>query len=77
MSSFPLDGGYTTWGNWGSCSKTCGGGTQSRSRSCTNPSPLNQGNDCSGPASDSQDCNTQLCGGNTKIITMERFITFL
>jgi len=45
------------WSAWGACSKTCGGGTQTRT--CTNPAPANGGANCSG--SSSQDCNTQAC----------------
>jgi len=58
----PVDG---QWSDWGQCSATCGGGTQTRT--CTNPAPLNGGLDCVGDAS--QACNTQACaptsGGGT------------
>ncbi|XP_065055525.1 SCO-spondin-like isoform X2 [Rhopilema esculentum] len=59
----PLDGGYGSWSNFGSCSKTCGGGTKSRSRPCNNPSPLMGGKSCSrlGPATESAPCNTFAC----------------
>jgi len=53
----PIDGG---WSNWGTCSKTCGGGTQKRT--CTNPAPSCGGDSCSG--SDTQACNTQPCTGD-------------
>ena len=42
---------------------TCGGGTQTRTRTCTNPPPSNGGKDCSGlgPAEMTEECNTQEC----------------
>ena len=49
-----VDGG---WSDWGSCSESCGGGTQIRT--CTNPAPSGGGRICSG--SSSQSCNTQAC----------------
>nr|XP_022344318.1 SCO-spondin-like isoform X5 [Crassostrea virginica] len=57
----PIDGGFTNWGSWGTCTVTCGGGTQVRTRSCTNPAPQYGGALCSGATSQSQDCNTQVC----------------
>lgn len=58
----PVNGGWSGWGGWSSCSASCGGGTQTRTRSCNNPPPTNGGADCSGPNSESQSCNTQSCG---------------
>jgi len=49
------------WSPWGSCSVSCGGGSQTRT--CTNPSPENGGDDCVG--SSRQACNTNGCGGNS------------
>ncbi|XP_061184995.1 SCO-spondin-like [Saccostrea echinata] len=57
----PIDGNWASWGSYGSCSLTCGGGTQSRSRTCTNPAPQYQGKSCSGSSTSSQSCNTHNC----------------
>jgi cysteine-rich repeat protein len=54
----PINGG---WSEWGVCSVTCGGGTQSRT--CTNPAPANGGTDCTGEAT--QSCNTNSCPGGS------------
>ncbi|XP_076856662.1 A disintegrin and metalloproteinase with thrombospondin motifs 14 isoform X2 [Brachyhypopomus gauderio] len=57
------DGGWSSWGKFGSCSRTCGGGVQSRSRQCNNPVPAYGGRDCPGSAFDYQMCNTEDCPG--------------
>lgn len=58
-----VDGGWTDFGDWSECSATCGGGTQTRTRSCTNPAPAHGGADCLGESSQSQACNTGGCPG--------------
>ena len=57
----PVDGGWSGWSSWSGCSANCGGGTQSRTRSCTNPSPNICGSACAGSSSETQACNTQTC----------------
>jgi len=57
----PVNGGYTSWSSFGSCSKSCGGGSQIRTRTCTNPAPAFNGTACAGSASQSQPCNSQNC----------------
>lgn len=53
-----LDGEWTTWGCWSSCSITCGvNGVRRRERSCSNPSPVNGGNACIGPRFETKDCD--------------------
>ena len=61
-----VNGGYGAWTSYGPCSKTCGAGTQTRSRPCNNPAPLNGGKNCSslGPAKESKPCNIEMCYGN-------------
>ena len=62
-----VNGGYTAYGDWSACSADCGGGTQTRSRTCTNPAPANGGADCVGDSSETRDCNTQGCPGTDSI----------
>ncbi|KAK7107194.1 cartilage matrix protein-like [Littorina saxatilis] len=56
-----LEGSLETWGPWGSCSNSCGSGSQSRSRACNNTAPLTGGTNCSVTLSETQSCNVQAC----------------
>ncbi|ESO92404.1 hypothetical protein LOTGIDRAFT_120970, partial [Lottia gigantea] len=57
------------WSDWGTCSLTCGNGTQVRTRTCDGPHF--GGKECDPPGSESQACNTHPCPG-----TRHRFISF-
>lgn len=59
----PVNGGWTGW-TWGACSLSCGGGTQTGTRTCTNPPPSNGGTNCVGSFTTTQACNTQACAVN-------------
>ena len=65
FSETPVNGGYSQWSTWGSCSQQCAGGTQQRSRSCTNPRPQNGGRNCNrlGPGTEKRICNSHSCQG--------------
>ena len=63
-----MDGGWGEYGSWGECSAECGGGTQSRTRSCNNPQPANGGETCMGEATESKDCNPDPCPGKISLI---------
>ncbi|KAJ7389347.1 hypothetical protein OS493_032204 [Desmophyllum pertusum] len=56
-----IDGGWSSWSTWTTCSQSCGRGFQERSRSCTHPAPSNGGKTCQGAARESHGCNTQSC----------------
>ncbi|XP_019632279.1 PREDICTED: coadhesin-like, partial [Branchiostoma belcheri] len=56
----PVDGGWSDWGPWSTCTVTCGNGTETRDRTCTNPAPENGGTDCDGPAQETQACDTEV-----------------
>lgn len=57
---------YSSWSSWSSCSVSCGGGTQSRSRSRTKNNPRYGGSAATGSTVEngSQACNTQSCGAS-------------
>ena len=51
-----VPGTWTQWSQWTTCSKTCGVGKSTRSRSC-------EGGSCSGIGFESMDCTTTPCPG--------------
>jgi len=58
-----IDGGWSSW-TYGTCSKSCGTGTQSMTRTCDNPAPFNGGAECTddgSSATSSRNCNTHAC----------------
>lgn len=63
-----VDGVWTSWSSWGSCTVTCDGGSQDKTRTCTNPAAQYGGADCVGVGSATQQCNTQAC--ISKFVTM-------
>ena len=56
-----VNGGWTDFEEWPECSVECGGGTQTRTRTCTNPAPAYEGADCVGDSSQTRECNTHPC----------------
>lgn len=59
FASIPVDGKYSYWMAWSKCTKSCGGGTQERSRTCT--PPLRGGSPCQGDKVQKRKCNTDSC----------------
>ena len=55
------------------CSKTCGGGTETRMRACTNPPPVDQGKDCIGSSTETKLCHAEACPGKLKLKQNKRF----
>ena len=58
---FSVNGGWSSWGAWRACTQTCGGGTQTRMRTCASPVPANGGAPCAGTSSQSRLCNSNAC----------------
>nr|XP_048286978.1 hemicentin-1 isoform X1 [Myodes glareolus] len=57
----PVHGVWSVWQPWGACSKSCGKGSQTRTRLCNNPPPSFGGAYCSGAETQMQVCNERNC----------------
>uniref|UniRef100_A0A8C4ZJ04 SCO-spondin n=1 Tax=Gadus morhua TaxID=8049 RepID=A0A8C4ZJ04_GADMO len=55
------DGGWGQWSNWTDCTKSCGGGVQSRRRECDSPAPEGEGDYCEGLGTEVTACSTLHC----------------
>ncbi|KAG1962036.1 brain-specific angiogenesis inhibitor [Pimephales promelas] len=64
--SYPT-GGWSVWGNWAECSSECGGGVQTRSRTCQ--SPPEEAYLCEGVLEEGRPCNSQSCIGKGRLGT--------
>ena len=67
------NGQWSTWGDYSTCTKSCGTGHETRTRACNNPSPSGGGEACPGLSSESRKCNTQDCPGKHLIIFIWSF----
>ena len=47
-TNITVNGGWSRWGAFTKCDKTCGAGIKVRERQCNNPKPRNGGNYCPG-----------------------------
>ncbi|WAR31220.1 HMCN1-like protein, partial [Mya arenaria] len=65
--AFIVDGGWSAWGAWGTCSATCGVGIKHRDRTCSNPTPSRFGNHCFGESRDDKICVLMSCTGGRSI----------
>ena len=63
ISILGVNGGWSAYGPWGKCSRFCGGGTQSRSRSCSSPKTIAPGKQCVGGATETRQCPAKPCPG--------------
>ena len=62
---FVVDGNWTQWGSWETCSVSCGGGIQNRTRECDGP--YYGGLPCEGINLLQQECNTQPCPSKSSL----------
>lgn len=59
-------GGWSTWGQWAQCSSDCGGGIQTRTRTCQ--SPPEESYLCEGVVEEGRPCSSQPCTGELFIL---------
>ncbi|XP_067391212.1 hemicentin-1 isoform X2 [Emydura macquarii macquarii] len=57
----PVDGNWSEWGSWEECSRTCGQGNKTRTRTCSNPPTQHGGRPCDSNAVESIMCNIRPC----------------
>ena len=60
VSSLSVACTWGSWGPWGTCSKRCGGGTQTSTRAIAKQAK-NGGSPCLGESEREQRCNEQIC----------------
>ena len=61
-----VHGNWSDYGEFGDCSRTCGGGVQYKERRCDNPRPQNGGRYCEGPSRIYRMCNIQVTHKSTR-----------
>lgn len=69
----PIDGGFSNWLPWTDCSVSCGGpGQTARVRTCDNPKPQNNGQNCQGKTMELNTCDNGPCSGSVLTFTSKR-----
>ena len=66
---FSVDGSWSEWRSWSVCTRSCGEGTQTRSRTCSNPRPAHGGRRCLGSPAEKRSCNTNGCPGKLRPVS--------
>ncbi|KAJ8004250.1 hypothetical protein DPEC_G00156860 [Dallia pectoralis] len=65
-------GSWSSWGPWGGCSRSCGGGVQFAQRLCNNPPPRNNGRYCTGKRTIYRSCSIMPCPLSSKSFRQEQ-----
>ena len=65
-----VDCEWSTWGQWSSCSKTCGHGSQWRKRTIVTNAE-NGGKQCDGSSEETKTCLEGLCPGTLPNMLMQ------
>ncbi|XP_059162421.1 semaphorin-5A-like [Physella acuta] len=65
--AIPIDGEWSEWAGWSTCTVNCNKGFQVRKRRCDKPKPNNGGRLCEGNNEQYRTCNTHVCTKKTNI----------
>ncbi|XP_004706727.1 hemicentin-1 [Echinops telfairi] len=57
----PVDGSWSEWSSWEECTRTCGHGNRTRTRTCNNPAAQHGGRRCEGNAVEIIMCSIRPC----------------
>jgi len=69
-----VPGGWSGWSLWSSCSRSCGGGSQVRRRTCKSPVDCFSADGEGYGSMQNRSCNTQACPGmSSRCFILERF----
>jgi semaphorin 5 len=69
-----IDGGWSEWNEWSTCSALCDGGFRIRERKCNNPAPQNDGLECIGCHVEFEECNKQACNEVKKLTSWTNWL---
>lgn len=72
-----VDGGWSDWTEWSTCTDPCQNGQRSRTRFCTNPTPQNDGKQCVGNDFELQPCMEPDKCGKCKLQLHFYYLSFL
>ncbi|GLH01974.1 Obscurin, partial [Gryllus bimaculatus] len=61
LAECQINGGWSDWSSWTSCSTSCGRGTRRRYRDCSNPIPMYGGKICVGSDAQQEYCRQTPC----------------
>ena len=65
-----VDGAWSGWTDYGTCSESCGPGTKNRTRACDNPAAVYGGAPCPGESVQNMDCEITPCPGRCMLYTL-------
>ena len=66
-----VNGHWNTWSNWSACSTSCGQGSKTRTRACSNPKPMNGGRSCTGSSLSTNTCLMKVCPGKLSYMNIK------